>query len=345
MKTKIVDVLVSQEELISVIVPVYNIEDYLPKCLETIAAQTYRNLEIILVDDGSTDGSGRICDEFARKDPRAVVIHQENQKQGATRNAGKRVARGTYIMFVDGDDFIHPDTIAILHDAINRDGGYDIAMIDYQEAEQGADVEYEVNEEEGRCLKLSQDDLLAGFFNGSSLYNPIWNKLFRKELIEDIWSANYLRGQDSDFVLRTFLKTEKAIWFRLPLYFYVQRQGSVTHNEQSELIGRQSTVVLLYDNLRNLPVDKQCYQHYLLRELYRAMVYYIQCTYSKSVEKEVHAHCLKIESAVRKIYWEDNHFSALEKTAMTLNVRYPNFVWRMKKLTRNRLSWHMLSKF
>lgn len=105
-------------ELISVIVPVYNVEAYLPKCLETICHQTYRNLEIILVDDGSTDSSGRICDEFAKKDQRTVVIHQLNQRQWAARNAGLRVATGEYIMFVDGDDYIHLDAVRVMYEAI-----------------------------------------------------------------------------------------------------------------------------------------------------------------------------------------------------------------------------------
>ena len=102
------------EELISVIVPVYNIEGYLPRCLETIAAQSYQNLEIILVDDGSTDSSGQICDSFAEKDCRTIVIHQQNQGLWAARNTGQKIAKGDYLMFADGDDYMHLETLKIM---------------------------------------------------------------------------------------------------------------------------------------------------------------------------------------------------------------------------------------
>lgn len=106
------------EALISVIVPVYNVAEYLPPCIESIAAQTHRNLEIILVDDGSTDPSGRICDDYSRRDSRIVVVHQPNGGLSAARNAGLRVARGEFIGFVDGDDYIHPQMYGVLLSAL-----------------------------------------------------------------------------------------------------------------------------------------------------------------------------------------------------------------------------------
>ena len=98
-----------EQALISVIVPVYNVEKYLPECVESIISQTYGNLEIILVDDGSTDRSGKICDEFAEKDSRIVVIHQKNSGVSAARNRGLDVCKGDYISFVDSDDYYCTD--------------------------------------------------------------------------------------------------------------------------------------------------------------------------------------------------------------------------------------------
>ena len=118
------------DDLISVIVPVYNVEKYVKKCVDSIIAQTYRNLEIILVDDGSTDSSGRICDELASIDKRIIVIHKPNGGLSDARNAGISIARGKYLGFVDGDDLIHPQTYEILLtnalkcDAEISEGGY-----------------------------------------------------------------------------------------------------------------------------------------------------------------------------------------------------------------------------
>ena len=108
-----------EKELISVIVPVYNAEAYLPRCLDCLANQSYNNLEIILVDDGSTDSSGRICDEYVARDSRAKVIHKTNQGAWAARNTGQAASKGEYMLFPDADDYFHPDYIALLYRAIN----------------------------------------------------------------------------------------------------------------------------------------------------------------------------------------------------------------------------------
>ena len=106
----------------SIIIPVYNVEKYLHQCVKSVLNQTFEELEIILVDDGSPDGCPKICDEFAKKDPRAKVIHQANAGLSAARNAGLKVATGTYITFVDSDDYIAPDYISYLFSLITRHG-------------------------------------------------------------------------------------------------------------------------------------------------------------------------------------------------------------------------------
>ena len=116
---------------ISIIVPIYNIEKYLPRCLDSILAQTYKNLEVILVDDGSVDNSGMIADKYARNDQRIIVIHQVNKGVSAARNAGLDLATGDYIGFVDGDDYIEPDMYEILMRIIDEQQ-VDIAHCGYQ---------------------------------------------------------------------------------------------------------------------------------------------------------------------------------------------------------------------
>lgn len=103
-------------ELVSVIVPVYNVEQYLEKCIDSIINQTYKNLEIILIDDGSTDSSGKICDSYAARDKRIKVIHQENGGLAVVRNIGVSAASGEYIMFVDSDDYIDTEIVQFLYE-------------------------------------------------------------------------------------------------------------------------------------------------------------------------------------------------------------------------------------
>ncbi len=103
-----------REQLVSVIIPVYNIKDYIASCVDSVISQTYHALEIILVDDGSTDGSEKVCDEYGSKDKRVVVLHKENGGLSDARNYGFNHSKGEYIMYVDGDDLIHPDAVKIL---------------------------------------------------------------------------------------------------------------------------------------------------------------------------------------------------------------------------------------
>ena len=117
---------VNRETMLSVIVPVYNVEAYLPRCVDSILAQSYSNLEVILVDDGAKDASGAICDAYAAKDPRVKVIHKENGGLSSARNAGLDIALGEYIAFVDSDDWIEPDAYQHLLEVMER---YDVRLV------------------------------------------------------------------------------------------------------------------------------------------------------------------------------------------------------------------------
>lgn len=117
-----------ETDLISVIVPIFNVEAYLRPCIESILASTYTTLQIILVNDGSTDHSGEICDEYTRKDTRIEVIHQKNAGLSPARNSGMKAAKGKYISFIDGDDYIHPQMYEVLLEAL-QEGNYSFSMI------------------------------------------------------------------------------------------------------------------------------------------------------------------------------------------------------------------------
>ena len=333
----------NSRELVSVIVPVFNVEGYLPKCLDTIARQTYSNLEIILVDDGSTDSSGEICDKFAEQDSRAVVFHHEkNKKLWATRNTGQAAAHGEYIMFVDGDDYIHLDTIRIMHEAINRDGRYDLAIIRSKiTTSANEDI---VTERSGDYVQLAQSEVMDVLFNSYS-FVYVWNKLYRRAVIEGLWAHAYERAQDIDYSFRSYLRIKNAIWIKKQLYYYVQRKDSAIHKPGSELLGLKCVVRLLFDNAINLPDDKKEYRHYLLRKLFEKMIVLIGMTWNTPESKTTISQCRQYEKTLRRDFWGDPHLGFTLKTALFLNVRHPYCIRFLKRLTGYRLSWSLIRRF
>ena len=170
------------ENKISVIVPVYNIENYIEKTVESIRNQTYKNLEIILVDDGSSDNSGRILDEIAAKDSRIKVIHQENGGVTSARISGIKMATGEWIGFVDGDDFIEPDMYdVLLKNAIKHQA--DISHCGYQMVFQNR-TDYYYNK--GRIILQDKETGLKDLIEGKYVEPCLCNKLFRKSLFQNL---------------------------------------------------------------------------------------------------------------------------------------------------------------
>ena len=199
--------------LISVIVPVYNVEAYLRQCLDSIAAQTYTNFECVVIDDGATDSSGSICDEFQERDPRFRVIHKQNEGLGAARNDGLENSKGDYILFVDSDDYILPET---LETALGGFSGGQYDWVCFGFAREGADGK-RIPSNRGEVLEsleyLSASELEAWlFFMGSKdeIWEivAVWNKLFPRQLIEGM---RFLAPPEEDrhFSFRVFLKTNK----------------------------------------------------------------------------------------------------------------------------------------
>ena len=320
------------EELISIIVPVYNVAGYLPRCLETIAAQTYHHLEIILVDDGSTDCSGKICDEFAKTDKRAIVVHQKNTGLWAARNTGQRIARGSYFLFVDGDDYLHLDAVKTLYQAINYNKGYDIAMIDYKAThELYEDIQCE---EEGEFLEFTQEELVSKLFS-REINRNVWNKLYRRSLIENIYANDFPRSQDFDFNIRVFMQANDVIFIRRKLYFWVQRATSLSNQHGYWDILYWCHCKMFYENYVNLPNNKKRYGHYLLSRLYKEMVFLKNRNYGTEREGEIFEQCRKYVKATRKDYWLCWRINPLEKIGVTILLHNPRLTCWLMKVTKN----------
>lgn len=219
---------------ISVIIPVYNAEDFLDKCINSVLNQTFRDFELILVDDGSTDKSGAICDSYSQKDSRVAVLHRENRGVSEARNAGIEQSQGKYIQFVDSDDWMDVRMLELLHDTASGSGA-DTAGCGHWNAWPSGDLQ----PEKGALPKglYGREDILNGIVR--PLYNDrvsvdvfngfIWRFLFSADVIkrEDVrFQGAYL--EDEVFLIEYFLHAQSLAMVDEPLYYYLQNPRSVT---------------------------------------------------------------------------------------------------------------------
>ena len=212
---------------VSVIIPVYNCAKYLPKCVDSVLSQTMKDLEVILVDDGSTDGSGEICDRYAGEG--VIVIHQENQGPSAARNAGLERVTGEYVAFVDGDDYVDVTTYEEMY-SIARDHDVDVVVCNYAIEEDGKRIS-----KPGPCLpeerlveKPELRKLLIGEKNETILWFAV-KSIFRRKLLSDYgirWMEGKIIGEDTVFNLEAFLCAQNAWYVNKAFYTYVQTPGS-----------------------------------------------------------------------------------------------------------------------
>ena len=215
--------------LVSVVIPVYNVRSYLPQCLESVICQSYRNLEILLIDDGSDDGSGRICDRYAERDARIRVLHTENKGLASARNLGLKNARGTFISFIDSDDWIEPHAIGTLLKAALQHHADIVAA--------GKSREYVNRSVPSRKMKeqvfvFRDQDILPAYVRGL-FSNVTWNKLYRSDCFSDIRfpdGHNYEDNATTWKLMARIAETGGTIVF-LPevLYHFRMRKSSITH--------------------------------------------------------------------------------------------------------------------
>ena len=228
-------------ELVSVIIPVYNVEKYLPECLDSILASTYTNLEVIVVDDGSPDNCPTICDEYASKDSRIKVIHQNNQGIVGARNAGLSAATGTYIGFVDSDDLISPLMYEMLVNAIETEQA-DMAACEYSNSKEFLSSDPASVQKSTFCM-TSFAQQLAVLTNAPSIRNMtwtgcyIWNKLYRRARIPANFRNECLFGEDLRFNWDYIHNCDKMAIVPVALYMYrINKQsvmGTYRHQRKS----------------------------------------------------------------------------------------------------------------
>ena len=211
-------------EKISIIIPVYNVENYLKRCLESIVNQTYKNLEIILVDDGSTDNSGKICDEYKEKDKRIIVIHKENGGLSDARNAGIDIATGNYIGFIDSDDFADVRMYEILLNNLKSTNS-DISICNLYKFSNEKEI-YKTEEIE-KLTVYDRKNFFENMYNDLLVSVLAWNKLYKKEIFSDI---RYPKGkiiEDAAILHYIIGKCDKIVITNLELIYYFCRDNSI----------------------------------------------------------------------------------------------------------------------
>ncbi|MBR3769372.1 MAG: glycosyltransferase [Lachnospiraceae bacterium] len=210
-------------DLVSIVVPVYNVEDYLDNCIRSIIAQTYSNLEVILVDDGSTDKSGEICDKYANQDNRITVYHKENGGLSSARNYGIERIRGTYVSFIDSDDSVNRNYIAALMEGC---GSNDISVCSNRRISETDVIDWgEVYLSEKTELK--PDEAIIRFFN-DNIFVSAWGKMFPSAFFSDIRFPEGKIYEDYATIYKLYAKAKKIVYSEVQYYYYTIRTSSIT---------------------------------------------------------------------------------------------------------------------
>lgn len=212
------------EELISIIVPIYNSEEYLKTCLNSLISQKYSNIEILLVDNGSTDRSMDICREYQHQDKRIKIYQKTNGYQGAARNLGVLKSNGEYIMFVDSDDYVSPDFCDYALKITNNEKS-DITIFDYSTIDKNNKMSIK-HVFDTRTGDISKEVAIKSLIHESFL----WNKIFRKNLFNGIVFPENKKFEDVATIYKLMYRAEKITYVSKPLYVYVERLNSTVHD-------------------------------------------------------------------------------------------------------------------
>lgn len=238
-----------EDVLVSIIIPVYNVRPYLTEALDSAINQTYNNIEIIIIDDGSTDGSEIVCDEYKKQDKRIQIIHQENKGLSAARNIGLRMATGEYVVFMDSDDAYSLDFVSIMVNAIISNNS-DLVICrcsihrtnNKMTQSNSNSIEPRINCGEYNCIET-----LHEYINGS-INAGVWNKIYKKNLWNNIEFPVGRFYEDQDTMFRIISLCDRVCVIDQPLYFYRKRSDSITATITHKNI---DDCIIAYTNLEN----------------------------------------------------------------------------------------------
>lgn len=256
-----------KNEKISIIVPVYKSEKYLNNCIDSILNQSYKNLEIVLVNDGSPDNSGKICDDYAKNDSRIKVIHKSNEGVSSARNNGIETATGEYIIFFDSDDFVPENSVKDLYEECVKNEA-DMAMCSFSKIKNGTKISKNYDE----IQILNREEALKNFLKEEFFNCALWNKIFKRELIqEQRFDINLSIAEDFEFIYHLLKKVNKvAVNMTKNVYYYEVRQASIMQGCFNEKFKKESNLCKIV--LEEIKKEYPSLEKYAIRRYQRALI-------------------------------------------------------------------------
>lgn len=313
------------QPLISVIVPVYNVEAYLKRCINSIINQTYKKIEIILVDDGSTDNSCKICDEYKKKDERIQVIHKTNGGLSDARNVGKKTSKGDYICFIDSDDYIETNYIEELYNmCINSET--QIAQCCFEIITDNKET-IKPKVEEIKYKKVSAQEMIYNSYGKYSANNIIvCNKMFKRELLNGIDFVVGKLHEDEFITYKLIYRACEVAVTNQKLYNYYQRQGSITNSSFN--LKRLDYLMALEERLEFFKEkkEKKLYYKTLEQYCYYALVFYYRTKKFIGESEKIQKELLKKYKSISKDVINNKQTKIIKRIVFGLALIFPNII-------------------
>ena len=314
---------------ISIIIPVYNVAPYLRCSLDSVISQTFVEFEAILIDDGSTDESGIICDEYADKDNRFIVIHQENGGLSSARNTGLKTCSGEYLCFLDSDDYYESDFLQTMYDCI-KNSDYDFVSC----AANFVDEKNKLIRRNNYTLERAElrGDLFDYYYHSNLIEDAAWNKIYRRELFEGLRFKEGIIYEDSEIIIRLLKKARAALFIKEYKYNYRIRKGSILNYEGSEIGNKRFSLrkldsLVMYESVANELKDTK-YECYSYKSMIRNCAQYSVDILSLDREERKRAR----QTIFHYYYLARKHFALSsfvlkERIVILLEIYFPH-IWK-----------------
>lgn len=308
-------------QLVSIVIPVFNTDKYLKRCVNSILNQSYKNLEIILVDDGSSDDSGEICDKFQLKDKRIKIIHKKNEGVSAARNDGISNATGKYITFIDSDDYVGVDYIKNIYNKME-----DNNIIICENAINFTSDSFFPNDTIKNDLIMSKDSFIKEILNEKKVNGVCWGKLYVTKIVKNVlFNQKYSIAEDLDFNIRYLEQADGDCKIINDLdYFYFINEGSLIHSSFND---KWYDEIEICKNLINMYLGTSneiyCIKRFLRINLFCLINYYTDIKDVKEIKDNIRKY--------KKVYFRSNNIDLMDKFKLFLGLNFCRIINFLKK--------------